>query len=234
MTSVRGLHRWLVAEGVRSEDPTADVETDRVPKRLPKALREDEINALLEATRGSTPAERRDLAIIETLYGTGMRISECVQLSIDDLDLDASLMRITGKGNKQRLVPIGRCAEESLRAWFAVEGRSAFSPERWRSRDDERAVFLNRRGGRLSRQGMWGVVRKHGRAVGLGAKLSPHVLRHSCATHMLDHGADIRTVQELLGHASVSTTQIYTGVSQDLLLRTYRSAHPRATRSETS
>ena len=138
-------------------------------------------------------------------------------------------MRVTGKGAKERIVPLGRCAAEALQRWLAPEGRGALEPERWARRGDAEAVFLNRRGGRLSRQGLWLIVRRHGDAVGLGSQLTPHVLRHSCATHMLDGGADIRIVQEMLGHASVSTTQIYTRVSTERLRSVYRSAHPRAT-----
>ena len=229
MTAVRGLHRFLFAEGVMASDPTGDIEPSRLPKGLPKALPEAEIVALIDAVKGTDTFALRDRAILETLYGTGMRISECVGLSLDDLDLDAALIRVTGKGDKQRLVPVGRLAEAALRAWFAAPGRSELAPENWASRSDQMAVFLNHRGGRLSRQGMWGVIRKYGLQVGIADRLSPHVLRHSCATHMLDHGADIRTVQELLGHASISTTQLYTKVSTDLLVRAYTAAHPRAT-----
>ena len=229
MTAVRGLHRFLFAEGIAANDPTADIAPSKLPKGLPKALREDEVERLLEAVPDEDAFDLRDRAILEVLYGTGMRISECVGLGVDDLDLDGSLLRVTGKGNKQRLVPLGRLADAALRAWLAPGGRSELFPKQWKKRDDEVAVFLNHRGGRLSRQGMWGVVRKHGLTAGLSDRLTPHVLRHSCATHMLDHGADIRTVQELLGHTSISTTQLYTKVSTDLLVRSYTSAHPRAT-----
>ncbi len=229
MTAVRGLHRYLFAEGLASIDPTADVEPEKLPRGLPKALTEDEITTLLEAPLGIEPLAIRDRAILEVLYGTGMRISECVTLSLDDLDFAGALLRVTGKGDKQRLVPLGRLASAALTRWLEPGGRSALSPERWADRDAQNAVFLNHRGGRLSRQGIWGVVRKHALTVGLAHKVTPHVLRHSCATHMLDHGADIRTVQELLGHASISTTQLYTKVSTDLLVRSYLSAHPRAT-----
>ncbi len=229
MTAVRGLHRYLFAEGVAKHDPTADVPPAKLPKGLPKALREDEITLLLDAVTGTDAFGLRDRALLELLYGTGMRISECVGLGLDDLDLDGALLRVTGKGDKQRLVPLGRLADSALRAWLEPEGRSQLAPDEWRSRDDQMAVFLNHRGGRLSRQGIWGVVRKHGLSAGIADRLTPHVLRHSCATHMLDHGADIRTVQELLGHASISTTQLYTKVSTDLLVRAYTSAHPRAT-----
>ncbi len=228
MTAVRGLHRFLFSEGLAEHDPTAELAPAKLPKGLPKALREDEIGRLFDSVAGAPHIVLRDRAILEVLYGTGMRISECVGLGLDDLDLDGALVRVTGKGDKQRLVPLGRLADDALRAWLSQEGRSQLAPESPKNRDHQMAVFLNHRGGRLSRQGMWGVVRKHGGTAGLADRLSPHVLRHSCATHMLDHGADIRTVQELLGHASISTTQLYTKVSTDLLVRGYQSAHPRA------
>ena len=229
MSAVRGLHRYLFAEGVAEEDPTADVEQNKLARGLPKALSEDEVAAVLEAPATDSPADVRDRAILELLYGTGMRISECVGLSLDDVDQRAALVRVTGKGNKQRLVPIGRLAAKALEHWLGPAGRTNFAPDTWAGRDEQMAVFLNQRGGRLSRQGMWGVVKKHGLTAGVSDRLTPHVLRHSCATHMLDNGADIRTVQELLGHGSISTTQLYTKVSTDLLVRSYRAAHPRAT-----
>ena len=228
MTAVRGLHRYLFAEGVAAHDPTADLEPAKLPKGLPKALSESEITALLEAVTGSDAFALRDRALLELLYGTGMRISECVGISLDDVDIAAALIRVTGKGNKQRLVPLGRLAGEALEHWLRPGGRSDLAPEKWATRSDQMAMFLNHRGGRLSRQGMWGVVRKHALTAEISDRLTPHILRHSCATHMLDHGADIRTVQELLGHASISTTQLYTKVSTDLLVRAYTSAHPRA------
>jgi integrase/recombinase XerD len=162
------------------------------------------------------------------LYGTGMRISEAVGLSLSDLALDEGVARVFGKGSRERLVPVGRVAGDALAEWLGPRGRSVMAPARWARRGDAEAVFLNSRGGRLSRQGAWGIVRKYGDRVGLGDRLSPHVLRHSCATHMLERGADIRVVQELLGHASLATTQVYTRVSADLLQRAYEAAHPRA------
>lgn len=228
LVAVRGLHRFLVAEEVRVDDPAVEVEMPRVPRGLPKALTLEQVTALIEAVEGDDPVARRDRAILETLYGTGVRISELVGMSLGDVDLHDGLARVLGKGSKERIVPLGRHAATALAEWVAPAGRGAMEPERWASRDAAEAVFLNHRGGRLSRQGAWGVVRKHGLEVGLAAELSPHVLRHSCATHMLDHGADIRTVQELLGHASISTTQIYTKVSTERLLAVYRAAHPRA------
>lgn len=234
LVSIRSLYRFAVAEGLLEHDPTASVEVPRVAKGLPKALSEEEVGALLDAVEGDGPLARRDRALLELLYGTGARISEVVGLSLRDLDLDDALCRLFGKGSKERVVPLGRHALAALGAWVAAEGRGALEPRRWQSRDDAEALFLNHRGGRLSRQGAWGVVKKHGGAVGLGARLSPHTLRHCCATHMLDHGADIRTVQELLGHASISTTQVYTLVSRASLIAAYRDAHPRARLADTS
>ena len=225
---VRALHRFLAAEGRAAVDPTAHVERPRVPRGLPKALSEEEVNRLLEAPVGDDPIARRDRAMLEVLYGTGLRVSELVGLSLGDIDLDAALLRAFGKGDKERIVPVGSHATRALVAWFGEGGRPQLVPGQWRRRGDAEAVFLSARGGRLTRQGAWDVLRRHGERVGLAGRLSPHVLRHSCATHMLDPGADVRAVQELLGHASISTTQIYTLVSADRLWTVYREAHPRA------
>jgi integrase/recombinase XerD len=226
---VRSLFRFLVEEERLSRDPGADVAVPAVPAGLPKALDEAEVATLLAAVVGETATALRDRAMLEVLYGTGVRISELVGLSLSDVDLESGLLRAFGKGSKERLVPVGRHASTALGAWLGPLGRVALAPKQWARRGDAEAVFLNRRGGRLTRQGAWLVVKHYGDRVGLGDKLSPHVLRHSCATHMLDHGADIRVVQELLGHASISTTQIYTKVSTDRLFAAYRAAHPRAT-----
>lgn len=229
LMAARGLHRYLVAEEQRLDDPAADVEIPSVPRGLPKALTVDEVASVIDAVVGNDHVARRDRAILETLYGTGARVSELVQLSFADLDLHDGLIRLLGKGGRERIVPMGRHAATALQQWLEPHGRAVMEPQRWASRNDAEAVFLNQRGSRLSRQGAWGVVRRYGTKVGLAARLSPHVLRHSCATHMLDHGADIRTVQELLGHASISTTQVYTKVSIARLMDVYRAAHPRAT-----
>ena len=228
LVSVRGLHRFLVAEGHRADDPTVDVEIPSVPRGLPKALSAAQVASLMGVVVGDDPPARRDRAVLELLYGTGCRISEAGSLSLPDVDLNDGLVRVTGKGAKERIVPLGRCAAEALERWLAPEGRGALEPERWARRGDAEAVFLNLRGGRLSRQGLWLVVRRRGEAAGIASLLTPHVLRHSCATHMLDGGADIRIVQEMLGHASISTTQIYTKVSTERLRAVYRAAHPRA------
>ncbi|CAN5678589.1 site-specific tyrosine recombinase XerD [soil metagenome] len=228
LVAVRSLHRFLAAEGHTSSDPTAAIDMPRVPQGLPKPLSEDEVERLLGAVAGDDARDRRDRAILEVLYGTGLRISELVGLSLADLDIDGALLRAYGKGSRERVVPVGRLALGALLSWLSPGGRDAMSPQRWARRGDAEAVFLNARGGRLSRQGAWGIVRGYGDRVGLCDRLSPHVLRHSCATHMLDHGADIRAVQELLGHASISTTQVYTMVSTERLWEVYAAAHPRA------
>lgn len=226
--AVRSLHRFLAEEGHAVNDPALTVAVPRVPQGLPKALREEEVEALIAVVTGNDAIARRDRAILEVLYGTGLRISELVGLSLANLDLAGGTLRAVGKGDKERMVPLIGLAHEAMTAWLSPMGRDEVVPKRWARRGDAEAVFLNSRGGRLSRQGAWGIVRRHGDLVGLGDRLTPHVLRHSCATHMLDHGADIRVVQELLGHASITTTQVYTMVTTERLRDAYRLAHPRA------
>ncbi|HSP04737.1 MAG TPA: site-specific tyrosine recombinase [Acidimicrobiales bacterium] len=228
VVAARNLHRYLAEEGHVDDDVGADVAPPPVARGLPKALTEAEVDALLSRVVGDDPVARRDRAILETLYGTGVRISELVSMSLRDLDLHDGFVRVVGKGDKERVVPVLGAAADALGAWLTVDGRGAMIPARWRRRDDEEAVFLNQRGGRLGRQGTWLVVKAHAAEAGLGDRLTPHVLRHSCATHLLDHGADIRAVQELLGHASIATTQVYTKVSTERLVAAWRSAHPRA------
>ncbi len=230
---LRGLHRFLVDEGGSSLDPTAEVDGVRLGSRLPKALSEAEVGRLLATVLGDDPRSRRDRALLELLYGTGARISEAVGLDLADLAGGEGLLRLFGKGAKERIVPIGAKCEEALAAWLCEAGRAALAPARWRRRQDAEAVFLNLRGGRLSRQGAFGVVASRAAQAGIERPVSPHVLRHSCATHMLAHGADIRVVQELLGHASIGTTQLYTKISADHLRSAYEAAHPRATPART-
>lgn len=231
LVAVRSMHRWLAAEGVAPSDPTAEMETPRRPQSLPKALSEEHVTAILDAVAaeaaGGDPVALRDAALLELLYGTGARISEACGLGFGGLDLDAGLVRLLGKRSKERIVPVGRPARTAVARWLD-DGRPALVPARWRQRDDADAVFLGTRGGRLSRQAAWTVLRKWAIVAGVPGEISPHVLRHSCATHLLEHGADIRTVQEFLGHASVSTTQIYTKVATERLWDAYRAAHPRS------
>lgn len=228
VAAIRQFHRFCVDEGVRPDDPASLVETPRVPAGLPKPLSEIEVGRLLDAVVGDDAIARRDRAILELMYATGMRVSELCGLSLGDLDLDDTMVRVFGKGAKERIVPFGAPAYRALAAWLAPDGRSALVPHRWARRGDSEAIFLGRRGGRLGRQHVWLILQGYGERCGLADRLSPHVLRHSCATHLLDHGADLRIVQELLGHASIATTQLYTKVSQERLWAVYRQAHPRA------
>ena len=223
IAAVRGLHRFLIAEDLAGDDPSTMVDAPRPGARLPKALEIDETLKLIESPDSATPLGRRDRAILELMYASGARVSEVVGLNLHDLDLDDRTAMVTGKGSRQRLVPIGR---------QAIEAISRYLPDRRASlggRPDPGAVFLNARGGRLSRQGVWGIVRKAAQRAGLAPEsVSPHVLRHSAATHMVEGGADLRTVQEMLGHASISTTQVYTRVSPQHLIEVYVDSHPRS------
>ncbi len=221
--AVRGLHRFLVVEGAADLDPTATVIAPRPGLRLPKALEIDEVFRLIEAPDVATPLGRRDRALLEFLYGSGARVSEAVALDTIDIDLEDRTALVTGKGGKQRMIPVGGQAVAALEAYL---------PDRRRlvgERPDPGAVFVNARGRRLTRQGIWGIVRKAAAAAGLPAQaVHPHVLRHSAATHMVQGGADLRTVQEMLGHASISTTQVYTKVSPQHLIEVYVESHPRS------
>ncbi len=227
LVAVRSFHGFCAEEGHAQADPSAEVAAPRVPSALPKALTEAEVEALLDAVVGDEPPALRDRAMLETLYATGVRISELVGLNLGDLDLEDGYLRAFGKGAKERVVPVGRAARVALSAWLPARAALIQSGAA-RRRADPDAVFVNPAGRRLTRQGAWKIVRAHGLRAGLGGRLSPHVLRHSCATHMVEHGADLRVVQELLGHASVSTTQVYTRVTQARLRAVYAAAHPRA------
>jgi integrase/recombinase XerD len=228
VVAVRSFHRFCLAEGHVAVDPSEDVATPRVPQGIPKALTEAEVDALLAAVTGDGPTSLRDRAILETLYACGLRISELVGLDVGAVDLEDGFLRAFGKGAKERIVPVGHTAAAAIEAWLPA--RAAVLARARRGRSDPDALFVNPRGGRLTRQGCWHIVAGYGLRAGLGGRLSPHVLRHSCATHMVDRGADLRVVQELLGHASVSTTQIYTKVTQSRLRAVYDAAHPRAKR----
>jgi integrase/recombinase XerD len=227
LVAVRSFHRFCAREGLVDSDPSEDVGAPRVPQGIPKALDEADVEQLLTAVTGNQPLAQRDRALLELLYGTGIRISEAVGLDLSELDLEDGMVRVVGKGNKERVVPLGREAQRALAAYLG-DGRLALRRTRASRPRDADAVILNARGGRISRQACWQIVRRAGERVALGERLSPHVLRHSCATHMLDHGADLRVVQELLGHASISTTQVYTKVTPSRLRAVYEAAHPRA------
>jgi integrase/recombinase XerD len=224
VVAVRGLHRFAVREGLVAEDVARAVRPPTLPRRLPKAITVDDVERLLEAAGfDQTPLALRDRALLEVLYGTGARISEAVGLDIDDLDRSASAVVLRGKGGKQRMVPVGSYALRAVEAYL-VRARPALAAG---GRGTPR-LFLNARGGPLSRQSAWAILRVAADRAGLAAAVSPHTLRHSFATHLLDGGADVRVVQELLGHASVTTTQVYTLITVDRLREVYATAHPRA------
>ncbi|WP_109471261.1 site-specific tyrosine recombinase XerD [Ornithinimicrobium cavernae] len=240
LVAVRGFHKFLAAEGDVVEDPAQLVAPPTPARRLPKAISIDAVERLLEAASvGDTPASLRDRALLEVLYGSGARVSEAIGLDLDDVDLgrgdatqgtgaegtvtEDAVVRLLGKGSKERIVPLGSYATDAVEAWL-VRGRPALAT---RGRGTP-AVFLNQRGGRLSRQSAWNVIQRAAERADLSGHLSPHTLRHSFATHLLDGGADVRVVQELLGHASVATTQIYTLVTARHLREVYAQAHPRA------
>jgi integrase/recombinase XerD len=224
VVAVRGFHRFAVREGLTSVDPSAAVKPPAPAKRLPKALPINDVEAILEtAGAPGTALALRDRALLEVLYGTGARISEAVGLDVDDLDLETASVLLRGKGSKERIVPVGTYASSAVSAYL-VRGR----PELSAAGKGLPAMFLNARGGRLSRQSAWTILVRTAERAGVKAEVSPHTLRHSFATHLLDGGADVRVVQELLGHASVTTTQIYTLVTVDKLREVYSTAHPRA------
>ena len=224
--AVRRLHDHLLGEGRLVEDPAAALPPPRRTDSLPTALTVEQIESLLATAAGEAPVSRRSAALLELLYATGARISEAVGLDLDDLDLVRGTVRLYGKGSRERLVPVGSHARAALDAWI-VRDRSRFAARRAQGSDRAGAVFLNQRGGRLSRQSAWALVRRAAETAGID-EVTPHTLRHSFATHLLEGGADIRVVQELLGHASVVTTQIYTRVTAQTLREVYASSHPRA------
>jgi integrase/recombinase XerD len=219
---VRGLYRFAVREGRLAADPMENLKAPRAFQPLPRFLTPGQVDALLEAPDTSTPLGVRDRAILEVLYATGLRVSELIGLRPEDLDLELGILTCFGKGRKERLVPIGAMARDWVRRYLAEVrpglGKRARAPN----------LFLNHRGGRLSRMGLWGIVHRQGVAAGVERTLTPHVLRHSFATHLLERGADLRALQAMLGHADISTTQIYTHVTRERLRRVYDQFHPRA------
>ncbi|MBN2168263.1 MAG: site-specific tyrosine recombinase XerD [Actinobacteria bacterium] len=219
---IRMFHRFLVTEGWTENDPSGVLDSPRMPMRLPRALSLEQIEKLLSAPAGDEPVSMRDRAIMELLYATGMRISELVGLDVRDMQTEEMFVRCKGKGDKWRIVPYGKETDRVLSDYI-----DAARPEIMHGKGSP-AVFLNLRGGRLTRQGCWMIIKKHAKSAGLEDVVTPHVLRHTFATHMLEGGANLLVVQELLGHVSVSTTQIYTSVSKKHLIDIYNKAHPRA------
>ncbi|WP_083777885.1 site-specific tyrosine recombinase XerD [Segniliparus rotundus] len=230
LSAVRGLHRFAVLEGMVAQDVAHGVKPPQPGRRLPKALPVDQVIAILEASgiadaESDVPRALRDQALLELMYCTGCRVSEAVGLNLADVDVPSRSARVLGKGDKERLVPLGSAALAAVEAYL-VRGRPAFLAQR--AGKATNALFLNARGARFSRQSAWASLRHAAAKAGVQAEISPHTLRHSCATHLLEGGADVRVVQELLGHASVVTTQIYTMVSATTLREVYATAHPRA------
>ena len=224
LAAVRSLHAFLVREGETDTDPAAGVVRPKVPRALPHPLTRDDVERLLSAPVGAEPVALRDRAVLELLYGAGLRISELIGLDVDDLELEEGSVRVVGKGDKERSVPLGSYGCDAVDAYLR-RGRPTLAGPRTRG-----ALLLNQRGGRLTRQGAAQILAKHVKAAGISTRVTPHSLRHSFATHLLEGGADVRVVQELLGHASVTTTQIYTLVTEDHLREVYYSSHPRARR----
>jgi integrase/recombinase XerD len=221
---LRSFYRHLRREGLIEHDPTAELRGPRKPQRLPRVLSREQVARLLEQPRGASPLALRDRALLELMYACGLRASEATGLELADIDLEEGLLRARGKGSKERIVPIGREALAALRSYFRG-GR----PELLGAAV-QRRVFLNHRGGALTRQGLYKIVQGHARRAGLEDRMSPHTLRHSFATHLLAGGCDLRSLQEMLGHADLATTQVYTHLSADRLKDAYFSAHPRASR----
>jgi len=223
VAAARSFFKFLIAEGIIKEDPTENVKSPAVGRALPKPISVSQVRALLEQpTKRSTPDAKRDAAMLQLLYASGMRVSELVSLNLEDVNTIDGDVRCFGKGHKERIVPIHKQAVQAVDE-YVEEAR----PRLVRS-DKERALFLNRRGDRLTRQGFWQILKEYAKSAGLEAEVTPHTLRHSFATHMLSGGADLRAVQELLGHANISTTQVYTHLTTEHVRRTYEKSHPRA------
>ncbi|QGQ95977.1 site-specific tyrosine recombinase XerD [Paenibacillus psychroresistens] len=223
MVSIRSFYQFLVRERMLELDPSLNMESPRLVKRLPKVLSIQEVEALLEAPETSTPYGMRDKAMLELLYATGIRVSELVNLNAGHVNLGMGFVRCIGKGSKERIIPLGRIAAKWLNEYLQIMRRQLLRESKL---DD--ALFINHLGTRLTRQGFWKIIKKYGREAQILKEITPHTLRHSFATHLLDNGADLRAVQEMLGHADISTTQIYTHVSKTRMKEVYNLTHPRA------
>ena len=220
---LRSFYRHLRREGLRDSDPTASLSAPRRSRKLPQVLTRGEVERLLSQPRGGDPQALRDRALLELMYASGLRASEAIGLDVTDIDLDERMLRARGKGSKERIVPVGQAALKAVRAYLE-RGRAALVKDR-----SETHLFVNFRGGQLTRQGLYKIVRRHALTAGLADRMSPHTLRHTFATHLLAGGCDLRSVQEMLGHADVATTQLYTHLSSERLKDVYFKAHPRAT-----
>ncbi|MDQ0244320.1 integrase/recombinase XerD [Bacillus fengqiuensis] len=223
IASIRAFHQFLLREKAAEQDPSVHIETPQLERKLPKVLSAGEVEALLSIPNLSTPFGVRDKAMLELLYATGMRVSELMNLNLDDVHLTMGFIRCFGKGSKERIVPIGRMAAGAVEAYL-TQARSLLV----KKQKDETALFVNHHGKRLTRQGFWKILKKLALEAKIEKELTPHTLRHSFATHLLENGADLRAVQEMLGHADISTTQIYTHVTKTRLKDVYNQFHPRA------
>lgn len=223
MVAIRSFYRFLLQERLMEHDPSAHMETPKFEKKLPKVLSVKEVELLLEAPQTLTPYGIRDKAMLEVLYATGIRVTELTSLNINSINLGVGFVRCIGKGSKERIIPIGRIAADWLNQYILLPRLQLI-----KQRKNEDALFINHLGTRLTRQGFWKIIKKYARESHIEKEITPHTLRHSFATHLLDHGADLRAVQEMLGHADISTTQIYTHVSKTRMKEIYDQTHPRA------
>jgi integrase/recombinase XerD len=223
ISSIRSFHQFLIREKITNEDPSLHLQMPQIEKKLPKVLSPEEIDALIQAPDQTKPQGVRDVAMIELLYGTGMRISECIGLNLEDVHLTMGFVRVFGKGGKERIVPLGKSALKACDAYL-IRARAQLQGKYPKSD----AFFINQRGKRLTRQGCWKLLKQHANAANIQKEMTPHTLRHSFATHLIENGADLRAVQEMLGHADISTTEIYTHISKTRLSEVYKQFHPRA------
>lgn len=223
IVSIRAFYQFLVRERVIDKDPSLHLESPKLEKRLPKVMSMHEVERLLEAPQTSTPNGMRDKAMLEVLYATGIRVSELISLSMDDIHLSLGYVRCLGKGSRERIIPLGRIAAQTLDQYIRTSRPKLLRPGR-----SEEALFVNHLGTRMTRQGFWKIIKKYAAQSGIRKEITPHTLRHSFATHLLENGADLRSVQEMLGHADISTTQIYTHVTNKRMKEVYNQTHPRA------
>lgn len=224
MASIRSFYQYLMKDQIISTDPSVHLETPKIERKLPKVLTVQEVDALLQAPQESTPLGQRDRAMLEVLYATGIRVSELINLTLDDIHIQMGFIKCMGKGSKERIIPLGQVAIDRLEIYL-LAGR--VNLRKTKAKKEEK-LFLNHHGGSMSRQGFWKIVKKHAKETGIKKEITPHTLRHSFATHLLENGADLRSVQEMLGHADISTTQIYTHVTKSRMKDVYAKAHPRA------